>query len=163
MEDRRHPDSDVGHLTLCNGSLYFVATGPDGDRELWQYDLPDAHVLDLPFGGSGASLSATPPQLGAMLTLTVDDAPAGAVAVLAMSAPVADPLGVFVEVGNAVWIDPLAFTVLTASAAPTFTHTAPIPNQPALAGAQVNVQAWFLPPSVLPVTTSNGLRLVLGN
>ena len=155
--------SQPEELTVCAGDLLFVATGPDFDRELYRVELDGPQVLELPHGGSGAFLAATAPAVGHALTLNVGDAPAGTTGVLAMSSPILHPTGHHVELGNASWLDPFAFTVLAASTAPTFTHVQPIPNQPSLAGAQVNVQAWFLPPALLPATTSNGLRLVLGS
>ena len=152
----------IDGLLQVAGGLVFA--GDDGvEVEPWFYPLPHAQVLELPHGGSGASLTATAPTLGSVLTLTVEDAPTGSLGVLACGAPTSTPHGNLLAPGSGSWLDPLAFTVLAASTAPTFTHVQAIPNQPFLAGAQVNVQAWFLPPALLPATTSNGLRLVLGS
>lgn len=150
------------NLTLCGGDLLFAATGPDGDRELYRYSLPGAHVIDLGFGGSGAQLTATAPVVGQSVTATVANAPTGAIGVVALSAPVA-PSSAFVTLGNASWIDPSGFVILGASSLPSWAVTSAIPSLPSFVGLQVNVQAWFLPPSLLPASTSNGLRLVFGN
>jgi hypothetical protein len=80
-----------------------------------------------------------------------------------MSAPVATPSGALVLPGNALWVDPVTFTLLGASSMPAWSVSQAIPIQPGFVGLAANVQAWFLSPSLLPATTSNGVRIVFGN
>jgi ELWxxDGT repeat protein len=154
--------STPGAMALVGGELLFAATGPDGDRELYRYSLPGAHVVDLGFGGNGAGLAATSPLVGGSMVATVTDAPAGSIGLLLMSAR-ASANATLVLPGNASWIDATSFLILGVSSLPTWAVASTIPLDPSLTGLEANLQAWFLPPEILPALTSNGLRLVFGD
>lgn len=77
------------------------------------------------------------------------------------SAPTA-PSASLVPPGNAAWTDPVTYQILAANTLVDWSFTTPLPALPALAGLSIHLQAWFLPPAILPAATSNGLRLVFG-
>jgi len=149
-------------LTVVGGDLLFSARALDQDRELYRLEISDAHVLELGFGGSGAELTATAPVLGSTAIATVEHAPTGAVGVLALSVPAA-PTALLVQPGNASWLSPVGLTILGSSLAQTWSIPISVPLVPALSGLEINAQVWFLPAGTLPASTSNGLRLVLGD
>lgn len=154
--------SAPAELTSCDGDLFFVATDEYGDRELFHFDCSGADVIDLGMGASGARLSATLPVLGQALSISVEHAPAGTISLLGFSMA-AGPVATHMMPGNASWIDEATFQLLSVSAGPDWTTTLNVPDQPALQGVRVNLQAWSLVGGSLPALTSNGLRLVLGD
>ena len=158
------PDSGIPSLlTLSDGDLFFKARDAADEYELYRYTLPGAHTLDLGFSGGGAQLEVSPPVVGLSVTATVAGGPPNSIGLLAISAPLSLPSGAFVEPGHTLWVDAWSYSILSSSLATGWSTTLPIPNQPSFVGLQLNAQAWFLPPQLLPVATSNGVRLVLGN
>jgi len=159
--------SDPKLLTLANGDLFFRAHDSTLEDEFYRYSFPGAHALELTsdygFGSGGAQLTATPPILGQSATATISNGPIGSIGILLMSPSPHAPTSALVEAGQLLWVDPLSFSNLSTSLLPSWSVTYAIPNQPSLLGAAVNLQALFLPSLILPVATSNGLRLTLGN
>ncbi|MFT6714348.1 MAG: ELWxxDGT repeat protein [Planctomycetota bacterium] len=156
------PFSLVHGLTLNDGDLFFSARDTLGELELYRYSLPGAHTLDLGYGGSQAKLDVSSPTLGSNVTATVSGAPLGVLGVLTMSAPVSTPSGAHTLPGNALWIDPNAFTILATGMTPSWTVSKQVPVLSGLVGLQTNFQTCFVDPSLPALSTSNGVRVVFG-
>lgn len=154
--------SAPSYVTLAAGGLMFTATGTDGDHELYRYELPHAHAVDLGFGGSEGALSVTAPVVGQTFVASVEGAPFGSLGLIGVSAP-AGPSATLMLPANASWLDLATVSILGASMAPSWSASVAIPAGPGLMGLEVNAQAWFLPAGFAPAESSNGYRLVLGN
>ena len=149
-------------LELCAGGLFFNGDDPLIGKELFMVPLAGAYVQDLGVSGDGSKLSSTFPVLGSSATVSVENAPAGSIGVLLMSAP-SSPTHILTVPTSVSWIDAATFSILGVYTTPSFSLTQPVPTTPSLVGGQVHLQAWALPAGAVPASTSNGLQLVLGN
>jgi ELWxxDGT repeat protein len=156
-------NSSPSSFTLVAGNLLFSADIPAFGRELIYISQPAAYSQDLGLGATGTTLSATAPVLGGSVIFSGEDTPAGTIAVLAVSGHIGTPNQLFVEPGNLSWIDLATFSIQGVFGTPSWSITKAIPAIPSLAGVSLNVQAWYLPATILPAKTSNGVHLVIGS
>ncbi len=151
------------------GTLLFAAVDPGGKGvELFGYTM-GANAWPVGSGcGTRARVptqSAAPPFLGKLQPVTFKNIKTGSGAVLAIGSPLA--VGVEVSRGCKGWVDPRKPFILTAWLQATgTTHVAqvPIPNETALKGLFLAMQAFVLPTDA-PVgfDVTNAVFEVLGN
>ena len=153
--------NDPAELNLVDDKLVFVGTQASGaGREVFAYNAPGPHVIDFGLSGSGQSLRASTPKLGATLTIRGFAAPTG-VSLLSYQIGTPQPSKALVAANSVAWLDPLNSQILSITNTPDWTYQTMLPNTAALAGLKVTCQSWTYTGS-LPVETSNGLLLVLG-
>jgi hypothetical protein len=153
--------NDPAELNLVDDKLVFVGTQASGaGREVFAYNAPGPHVIDLGLSGSGQSLRASTPKLGATLTIRGFAAPTG-VSLLSYQIGTPQPSKALVAANSVAWLDPLNSQILSITNTPDWTYQTMLPNTATLAGLKVTCQSWTYTGS-LPVETSNGLLLVLG-
>ena len=149
-------------LRIVGGELLFTALD---HFERLVYRIPDigATVQDLGFGFDDVELRATPPFLGVLMSVNVQDGTQGAAKLLLIATPSLEPSALFVEPGHASWLQ-LGYLQVAAILTHTpFTAQLAVPSQPSLAGLRVHMQVWTPGPFGVPASTSNGVALTLGN
>lgn len=155
-----------GELGLVGGAAHFRQTDPLRGHELYVVSLEGATVDDLGGRGvEGAELTSTAPELGTTVTLTATDAPmsaGGTAHLLLYSIPTAQPHTLLTMPGGLAWISAAQFKQLGLFLAPNFQFTLPIPNSPAWAGLEANVQVLSWDLTLMLATPSNGLRVRVG-
>jgi ELWxxDGT repeat protein len=156
-------DSTPTELTLVDGDLFVAASRSFGPgRELYRWSQAGAYVQDLGPLGPGMRIEASLPKLGRTHVVSGYQSPVGLPSALVMSAPLAAPSNLLVNLGSASWIDPSTFSLLGVTATQSWSLSFPLPSSPGLVGANLNLQSWTLGSPVFPADTSNGLRVVLG-
>jgi ELWxxDGT repeat protein len=148
-------------LHLVDGQLVFVATHPAFGMELFGLASPGAYVQDLGPASAPQRLDATEPHLGAGVQIDVSGLVPSGLGFLLMSGPAAAQSSPLVLSGNASWIDLTSALLIQTFVGPTGSATQPLPANPSLAGLAIDLQVWATTAGLLPLTTSNGLRLVL--
>jgi ELWxxDGT repeat protein len=156
-----HVGSLPKELVLVDGQLVFAAANVAFGTELFHMPMPGASAVDLGPASAPQRLDATEAHLGATSRIDVSGILPGDVGFLLMSAPAPAQPSPLVVLGNASWIDPASGLVVHLFAGPTGSLTQPIPTAPTLAGLAIDLQVWATVGGALPLTTSNGLRLVL--
>lgn len=154
-------------FTLSAGQLLFVADDGTHGYEPWKV-FPGATAQVVGEGctsnGRQPTLVATDPVLGATATLGGDRAPAGAIGLVQVAAPLAAPIPF--GTGCTIYVDPAILVTLPGFPVvqPSWAQTLPIPNDPALATVRVAVQTVFLSFSpTLSIAVTNGVVWTLGS
>ena len=148
-------------LRVVGGQLLFTALD-NFERKVFRIADIGATVQDLGFGFSGVELRASPPVLGGQVHVDIQGGTQGEPKVLLIATPSILPDTLFMEPGQASWLQ-TGFLQLGGVLTQTpFTKTLPVPAQPGLAGLRVHMQVWTPGPFGVPATTSNGVALRLG-
>ena len=149
-------------LRIVGGELLFTALD---NFERFVYRIPDigATVQDLGFGFDDVELRATPPVLGGQVSVDVQSGTHGEVKLLLVAPPSLIPDALFVEPGQASWLQLGYLQVGGVFAQTPFNKQLSVPSQPSLAGLRVHMQVWTPSAFGVPARTSNGLALRLGN
>lgn len=143
--------SSPRNLRAVDGSLYFEA-----GSELYRLATGQATATVLAVDDALADLRITPPVLGATAQVDLTGAPPAALNLLVMSAPTSQPSALF----GTSWSDPLSASLLALIGS---AQALPVPANPALAGARLHLQVYSAEPALGTITTSNGVRVQLGN
>lgn len=160
--------SDPTDLVCCGGKVYLAATTTRTGRELIVIDAPGATVESVGTGCAPAfaTMTATPPILGEMVTFSGTCAPGGHVGVVVFDAkgpPYTLPF-LFAD-GCSVMPNILSptFVVLPGQVlGPNWTYPLDVPNEASLQGACLAFQSWWINLStVFPMATSNSVLLGL--
>ena len=146
-------------MELCAGYLFYGGVDASGQSGLIRYEVPGASTKDLGFYPASPRLRATDPFLGGAMTIQGDGSHPGDIGLLLYSAPPAAPLDL--GTGTPGWIDLATSAVWPGLLSPSWSRVAFLPTAPSLAGAELNLQGWFLNPVSGQLTTTNALRLHL--
>ncbi len=161
--------SNPRDFVVCDGKLLFVADHPSVGRELMWIQTPGAVQTELGVGSRPDHPTlrvhgGAVPVFGSTIQLDAQG-PAGHVGFMIAGLSQLPRPQVPFAWGGCDWVGaltPTAFSFGT-SAQPGFSVPLPIPNQPALEGFGLNLQAAWFDPSATPfLQMSNGLQLVLG-
>ncbi|MEM7201125.1 MAG: ELWxxDGT repeat protein [Planctomycetota bacterium] len=156
--------SDPQGMTLSNGRLLFSADDGEHGRELWAFEFgANAQAVGPGCGSGRPELRATDPVLGRGMIVSGSGAPPGASGVLMLGDPT--PARLQSGVPCPLYFDTVTLSVL-ASVAPqsgAFSLGWLIPDDPALQGQRVTLQAAFAP-TLAPtgVDMTGGVYLTFG-
>lgn len=157
---QNEPVASPSAWTALGNFIALAQTDPVLGTELVLAPLPGALSYDLggkaPFGGL---MSADAPTLGQTMQLAVEGNPDLFVGLVVFSLPTSEPNGFGVKASGASWMDPASFQIFDVFTGPAYAAALPLPKLPALAGAELHVQAWHLPPDFSKSLTSNAVRL----
>lgn len=149
---------------LLAGQLFAMGRTNAEGYELVKLDHDRAVTTDLGATAATARLATSDPRLGQSLHVELVDIPSGALGgALAWSLPTATAELAPFAPGNGVVLD-LAATMF-AGLLPGTDHSLSfmLPNDPALSGLALHLQAGYLQPDFTTFWTSNGVRLDLGD
>lgn len=149
-------------LRVVGGELLFTALD-NFERKVYRIADVGATVQDLGFGFDDVELRATPPVLGGQVSVDVQGGTQGEVKLLLVATPSPTPDTLFVEPGQASWLQLGYLQVGGVFVQTPFNKQLAVPSQPSLAGLRVHMQVWTPGPFGVPARTSNGLALRLGS
>lgn len=157
------PDSSFPtNLLLADGKLFFSAITQSAGAELFSIPVAAPYVQPMGSSGSGSSLMASTPQMGATMTISAANVETGTYSLLVASAPTGGPTSFLTAPNSASWIDPNSASLLGLFSTTDWSMNIYIPLTPSLVGVQVNMQNFILPGATFPAETSNALSVVLG-
>lgn len=156
--------SDPRDLAFAGGTLWFTAEGETLGREVHSVPDPGAHAVDLGLGRGDLVVDLGTPRIGANVAVRLAHGVPGQTHFAVYSLPVAQPLlGGSLSPGHAAWLNPQAFGILGSTTNTSQTLSVPIPANPGLVGARLNVQALsFDPGPPGEWRASNGAQAVVG-
>lgn len=154
-----HASTLGADIVICDGRVLFDGKFDAVTQGLLEYTLPGAYAAELGGISGTPRLRATDPILGSTVQMSGQGAQAGSVGILAYSLPPTAPLNL--GIGVPLWVDPNGAFLIPGLLTPTWSRTFPLPNDPNLAGAKFNLQAWFANPITGLIEGSNALRMNL--